>query len=566
MQGIEKTRHSAAHVLAQAVLHFYPNTKLGIGPPIENGFYYDFEVDTPLKEEDLQKIEDKMKEIINEKQPFEQFNLNKNSAIESLQKQNQTYKTELIHDLNLNEYSFYKNGPFTDLCKGPHINHTGEIKAFKLLKVAGAYWKGSEQNKMLQRIYGLAFDSRKELAIHLNHLKEAKKRDHRILGKQLDLFSINEEIGSGLILWHPKGAFLRNYIETYWKEKHQKAGYDLINTPHIGKSELWKTSGHLEFYKESMFSKIDIEGQDYYIKPMNCPFHIQIYKSNHHSYKDLPIRYAELGTVYRYERSGVLHGLMRVRGFTQDDAHIICTEEQIQEEIKNSLLLAKEMLEKFSFTKYTCYISTQPKEKSVGSKEKWEKAEKALIQTVKELNIPYKIDEGGGAFYGPKIDIKIEDAIQREWQCSTIQFDFNLPERFKMYYINNKGEKIQPIMIHRALLGSIERFIGILIEQFSGKFPLWLAPTQLKVLSVNKNVIPYCNEIIQKLDSQNIRTKLDVSNEKIGYKIKKGIEEKIPFLAIIGDKELEEKTITIRNNNQQEKYTLETLTKEINKH
>lgn len=544
---LQTLRHSAAHVLAQAVQVFFPDAKLGIGPAIEDGFYYDFELPESLTDSDLSKIELEMQRIIDEKQEFKQFDLSRDEAKKLLKGSNQIYKSELIESLDLSDYSFYENGPFVDLCKGPHLNSTDQIKAFKLLRVSGAYWKGSEENAMLQRIYGTAFFSAKELRLHLKKLEEAKKRDHRLIGKQLKLFSITDDIGGGLVLWHPKGAAIRNVIEQTWKELHSKHHYLLVNTPHIGKSELWSTSGHLEFYQENMFDKMDVENQQYFLKPMNCPFHIMIYNDQQHSYRQLPVRYAELGTVYRYERSGVMHGLMRVRGFTQDDAHIICTVDQVQDEIKTVLTFSLEMLERFGFKDFKIFISTKPATKSVGDKTLWDHAEKALIEATKACGVNYDIDEGGGAFYGPKIDIKIKDAIGREWQCSTIQFDFNLPERFNMTYINSEGKKDRPIMIHRALLGSLERFFGILIEHYEGWFPFWLAPVQIKILSVNPSVTDYSITVAEQLKEAGFRVELDISQEKIGSKIRDGIHQKIPYLAIIGDKEKESGMVTIRN-------------------
>lgn len=547
---INIVRHSTAHVLAQAVQVFYPDAKLGIGPAIDDGFYYDFDLNETLSDADLEKIEQEMTRIINEKQSFKQFDLSREKAIEILKNQQQDYKCELIEDLDLSEYSFYENGPFLDLCKGPHVESTDQIKSFKLLRVSGAYWKGSEQNKMMQRIYGTAFNSPKELRLYLKKMEEAKKRDHRIIGKKLKLFSIQEDIGGGLVLWHPKGAMIRNTIEQTWKDLHLSNGYQLINTPHVGKADLWETSGHLEFYQENMFDKMSVENQDFFLKPMNCPFHIMIYKDEQHSYRQLPIRYAELGTVYRFERSGVLHGLMRVRGFTQDDAHIMCTPDQVHSEIKSALEFSIEMLRRFGFKEFKTFISTKPTEKSVGDQQLWDDAQDALVSATKSCGIDYEIDEGGGAFYGPKIDIKIKDAIGREWQCSTIQFDFNLPERFNMTYINNEGNKERPIMIHRALLGSLERFFGILIEHYEGWFPTWLAPVQLKLLTVNPNVVDYAEGLTERLKEKGYRVELDSSQEKIGFKIRSGIEEKVPFLAIIGDKEKESERITIRNKKQ----------------
>ena len=563
---IEVIRHSAAHILAQAVQKLIPEAKLGIGPAIEDGFYYDFELPRPLSDTDLKEIENVMKKIIKEKQDFVHYDLSKEETIKKLSEQNQTYKLELVEDLDLPEYSFYENGPFVDLCKGPHCNRTNNLKAFKLLKVAGAYWKGSEKNPMLQRIYGTAFHTKEELKAYLTRLEEAKKRDHRVLGKELDLFSVNEDLGSGLILWHPKGALIRHLIETYWKEQHFQNDYDVVYSPHIGKSQLWETSGHLDCYNENMFAPMQIDEQNYFAKPMNCPFHIMIYNNTPHSYRQLPVRYAELGTVYRYERSGVLHGLMRVRGFTQDDAHIMCTPEQVEDEIESVLKFCQQILTKFGFDTIKTYISTRPEEKSVGDEKEWEIAEKSLRNAVSNLNIPFEVDEGGGAFYGPKIDIKIKDAIGREWQCSTIQFDFNLPERFNMTYVNSNGDKVRPIMIHRALLGSIERFFGILTEHFAGRFPTWLAPVQVKLLSVNQDTVPYGETVAAELKKAGIRVEKDFSDDKLGYKIRTGAKEKIPYMIIIGKNEVESKTLSVRSRDDGElgQLTTEEIIQKVN--
>jgi len=549
-------RHSASHVLAQAVQALFPHVKLGIGPAIENGFYYDFDLPEALSDHDLEKIEKEMIRIIKEKQTFSHFDLSKDKAVEKINSADQVYKLEIINDLQLNEYSFYENGPFVDLCRGPHVNNTAEIGVVKLLKVSGAYWKGTEKNKMLQRIYGTAFHTQEELDLYLHRLEEAKRRDHRIIGKELDLFSINDDIGGGLVLWHPKGAMVRHIMETYWKEKHLKNGYDLLYTPHVGKANLWETSGHLQNYNENMFSAMQIDEQNYYVKPMNCPFHIMVYKSAQHSYRQLPLRYAELGTVYRFERSGVLQGLFRVRGFTQDDAHIMCTTDQVESEINTVLEFCMDVLKTFGFSQIKVFISTKPKEKAVGDDKHWEMAQQSLEASVKKLGITYEIDEGGGAFYGPKIDIKIEDAIGREWQCSTIQFDFNLPERFDLSYINANGEKERPIMIHRALMGSLERFFGILIEHYAGKFPFWLSPVQTKILTIHPSGEPYAKEVQEALKSANIRVELDNSNEKIGYKIRQAISDKVPYFIIIGKQEIENKTISVRTRDSQETVSM----------
>ncbi len=546
---LETLRHSTSHILAQAVLKKFPEAKLGIGPAIDNGFYYDFDLNQPLTQDDLNDIEKIMQDIIDEKQDFDQFSLPRKEAEKKCSELGQNYKNIIINDLSLNEYSFYQNGSFIDLCRGPHIKNTHDVKAFKLLSVSGAYWKGSEKNKMLQRIYGTAFLNKKDLKKYLLQLEEAKKRDHRLIGKQLNLFSIQEDIGGGLVLWHPKGTVIRNIIESYWKEEHDKNNYQHVISPHIGKANLWKTSGHLDFYEENMYDKISVENQDYYLKPMNCPFHIMIYKADLYSYRQLPVRFAELGTVYRYERSGVLQGLFRVRGFTQDDAHIICTREQVEDEISAALFFSLNILKQFNFKTFKLYISTKPKEKYVGSSDDWNLAEHSLKQSVEKTGIPYEIDEGGGAFYGPKIDIKIEDAIGRQWQCSTIQFDFNLPTQFSMNFINKNGEKEKPFMIHRALLGSLERFFGILIEHYGGWFPLWLAPIQCRILTISSDVNSYSQDVLDSLKKRNWRVECDSSSEKIGYKIRQAISGKIPLLIIIGKNEMNDKTISIRQKN-----------------
>ncbi len=540
-------RHSAAHVLAQAVQMIHPEAKLAIGPAIDSGFYYDFELPEPLTETDLEAIEKQMIQIINEGQPFKQYPMTQQDARRYFESSNQSYKVEIIDDLNVDEVSIYENGPFVDLCRGPHVEKTSQIGAVKLLKVSGAYWRGSENNKMLQRIYGTAWPTKKELNVYLNQLEEAKKRDHRKLGKELQLFSINDDIGGGLVLWHPKGAAVRQVIEQLWRNEHQRNGYSMVFTPHIGRANLWNTSGHLEFYSDNMFSPVDIDESSYYLKPMNCPFHIAIYKQQQVSYKELPLRYAELGTVYRNERSGVLHGLLRVRGFTQDDAHIFCTKDQAQDEVLNALTFSLSMLKTFGFEDYELFLSTRPESKFVGDPKDWDIAEKALEDALKTQGLPFEIDQGGGAFYGPKIDIKINDSIGRKWQCSTIQFDFNLPEKFKMTYINSNGEKQTPFMIHRALLGSIERFFGILIEHYAGKFPTWLAPIQCRLLPLVDSATVFSGEVAQALDRAGIRYDVDDSNEKLGYKVRKAQLEKIPLAVIIGEKEVSEKKLTIRS-------------------
>jgi threonyl-tRNA synthetase len=545
-EGKEVYWHSTAHLMAQAVKQLFPSTKLAIGPAIEQGFYYDFDREESFTDEDLQKIEMKMKELIAQSLPYHRTELSKAEAIELFSEMNETYKLELLEDIPEDEIiSSYKQGDFIDLCRGPHLTDTGRIKAIKLLRTSGAYWRGDEKNKMLKRIYGISFPTEKELADYLQFLNEAMQRDHRKLGKDLDLFSINDEVGPGLVLWHPKGAMVRHLIEAYWKEQHLKKGYQLVYTPHIGRASLWETSGHLGFYKENMYSKMDIEGQDYYIKPMNCPFHISIYNASLHSYRELPIRLAELGTVYRYERSGVLHGLMRVRGFTQDDAHIICTPEQMDSEVEKLIVFSLEMLKAFGFKEFLIYLSTQP-EDCVGKKEDWDKATASLAASLEKLGLEYKVDEGGGAFYGPKIDIKIKDALGRAWQCTTIQFDFNEPERFDMTYIGADNTAHRPYMIHRAVLGSVERFFATLLEYHSGNLPLWLAPVQIILIPITDAQIEYTRKIEEQLLEQGFRCEFDARSEKMGYKIRAAEKSKIPFMCIIGKNEEANNQVTLR--------------------
>jgi len=539
-------RHSMAHVMAQAVAELWPGVKFGIGPAIENGFYYDFALEHHFIPEDLPVIEKKMKQIISRADKFERVEIPRAEAIKHFGEKGQKYKVEIINDLPEDSViSVYRNGNFEDLCRGPHVEHTGKLKAFKLMSIAGAYWRGSEKNDMLQRIYGVAFLSQKELDAYIKQQEEAARRDHRKLGKQLDLFSINELVGPGLVLWHPNGARVRNAIETFWKEEHFKGGYDLVYTPHIGRENLWQTSGHLGFYKNAMYSPMDIDGMKYYVKPMNCPFHIQIYQSKARSYRDLPLRWAELGTVYRFEKAGVLHGLMRVRGFTQDDAHIICTIEQMKSEVMEVLRFSLNIWKTFGFKDVKAYLATRPAD-AVGEQSRWEAAQKSLEEAVKEAGIPVEVDEGGGAFYGPKIDLKVKDAIGREWQMTTIQFDFNLPERFKMEYTGADGKKHQPYMVHRALLGSLERFFGILIEQYAGNFPTWLAPYQIKVINITGETEAYAGELIAGFKAAGLRVSSDLSNDKINAKIRNASLEKIPYLVIVGAKEQAEKNVSLR--------------------
>ncbi|HCX73802.1 MAG TPA: threonine--tRNA ligase [Candidatus Cloacimonas sp.] len=545
-EGREVYWHSTAHLMAQAVKELFPDVKVTIGPAIETGFYYDFDKEVPFTDADLEKIENKMIELSKENLEYHRQELPKKEAEQIFRKMGEDYKLEILDEIPDSEtISVYKQGNFIDLCRGPHILHTGKIKAIKLLKTSGAYWRGDSNNKMLQRIYGVSFPSKKELRKYLHNLEEAKKRDHRKIGKELDIYSIQDEIGPGLVLWHPNGAMMRSIIEDFWKKRHFQENYQLVNTPHIGKAGLWETSGHLSFYHDSMYAPMEIDEQEYYIKPMNCPFHIAIYQNEKRSYRELPIKYAEMGTVYRYEPSGALHGLMRVRGFTQDDAHIICTPEQLDEEVENTIEFSLEMLRAFGFEDFEIFLSTRP-EKAVGIPEKWEKAQLSLKKALDKLGIEYAMDEGGGAFYGPKIDIKIKDALNRSWQCSTIQFDFNLPERFNMEYIGADNNSHQPYMIHRALLGSMERFFGTLIEYHAGNFPLWLCPVQVKVIPISENFEKYARQVEKELKQHDIRSEIDHKNEKVGYKIREAEIKKIPYMLIVGEKEENSNTVSVR--------------------
>ena len=559
-------RHSVSHVMAEAVLSIFPDAKFAIGPAIEDGFYYDFDLPRPLTPEDLPVIEKKMGEIVKANLPFKRTDVSKDEAKKLFA--NQPYKLELLEDITDDKVGVYEQGKFTDLCRGPHVNSTGEIKAFKLTSIAGAYWRGDEHKPMLQRIYGVAFGSQKELDDYLARLEEAKKRDHRKLGKELDLFIIPEEIGGGLVIYTPKGGRIRTTIEDFWRQGHFANGYEILYTPHIGLSKLWETSGHLGFYKENMYSPMIIDEQEYYIKPMNCPFHILAYKSQTRSYRDLPLRWAELGTVYRYERSGVLSGLMRVRGFTQDDAHIFCTPEQMNSEISEVLRFSLYMLNTFGFKKYKVYLSTRPAD-AIGEQQMWEDAQNALRRVIDENKLNYEVDEGGGAFYGPKIDIKIEDALGREWQATTIQFDFNLPERFDMVYIGADGKEHRPYMIHRALLGSWERFFGLLIEHYAGAFPTWIAPVQVKMIPVADRHNEHAKKIAADLKSRGIRVEVDDRSERMNLKIRKAQLEKIPYMIILGDKEMADNSVSVRRRSGEQLPTqplstfLDTLTAEI---
>ncbi len=544
--GLEILRHSTAHVMAQAVRDLFGNdVKVAIGPAIEEGFYYDFAFAKTFSPEDFDKIEARMEEIANKALPFIRNEVKASEALAVFEKQGEKYKVELIRDLAVDAVSTYQIGDFIDLCRGPHLPDTSWVKAFKLLRVAGAYWRGNEKNDVLQRIYGTAFFDKKALQKYLFTLEEAKKRDHRKLGKELDLFTIQDQIGPGLILWQPKGALLRKLIEDYWKEAHYNHDYELLYTPHIARQDLWKTSGHLDFYGENMYSPMAIDEVEYQLKPMNCPFQIGIYNSRKRSYRELPIRWCELGTVYRYERAGALHGLMRVRGFTQDDAHIFCQPEQLEDEIVNILELNLLILKTFGFDQYDIYLSTRP-EKYVGSDANWEKATEALKQALDKKGLAYSLDPGEGVFYGPKIDIKIKDQLGRSWQCSTIQVDFNLPERFDMSYTGADNQEHQPIMIHRALMGSLERFIGVLIEHYAGAFPLWLAPVQVRVLNITDAQADYCEQLYSQLRKLGVRVEKDLRNEKLNYKIREAQMAKTPYMLIIGDKEKENGTVTVR--------------------
>jgi len=553
---LDMLRHSASHLMAQAVLDLYPGTQVGIGPAVENGFYYDFQRTEPFTPQDLQTIEQKMREIVKADLPIVKVIMPKDEAVQLFQKLGQELKVQLIREKGGSEVSTYKQGDFVDFCLGPHVPSTGRIRHFKLLSVSGAYWKGDEKGVQLQRVYGTVFPSKKELDAYLTLLEEAKKRDHRKLGPELDLYSTSDDLGGGLILWHPKGGRIRAAIEQHWRERHWAGGYEILYTPHIGRESLWKTSGHLEFYKDAMYSPMQIDEQNYYLKPMNCPFHIQIYRSRLRSYRDLPLRWAELGTVYRYERSGVLHGLLRVRGFTQDDAHLFCTPEQMEAEILRVLDFSISLLKDFGFTDYKVELSVRdPKnlDKYAGSDEMWRQSEASLVKALEARSIHYKRMEGEAVFYGPKIDIKVKDAIGRLWQCTTIQFDFNNPERFDLTYIAEDGREHRPYMIHRALMGSLERFFGILIEHYAGNFPLWLAPVQAAILPIADRHHDYAADLDRRFKERGLRSIVDDSREKIGYKIRDAEKSKVPLILIVGDKEMAEGTVSLRVHTQGDK-------------
>ncbi len=542
--SLETLRHSAAHLLAHAVVDLFPGTKYGIGPAVENGFYYDFYREQPFTPEDLARIEARMRELAASSLPIERITLSRDEAIKLFQARGQDLKVELIQEKAGEEVTCYRQGDFIDFCLGPHVPNTNWLKHFKLLSVSGAYWKGDEKGLQLQRIYGTAFFTAADLENYLRLLEEARQRDHRRLGVELDLFSFHEDLGGGLVLWHPKGATIRRLIENFWREEHLRDGYDFLYTPHIAKLDVWRRSGHTEFY-EAMYPPIRSEGLEYQLKPMNCPFHIMVYQSRQRSYRELPLRYAELGTVYRYERSGVLHGLLRVRGFTQDDAHIFCRGDQLEEEILGVIRLASRLLSAFGFTTYDVFLSTRP-EKFVGRVEDWERATNALRQALERANLAYAVDEGEGVFYGPKIDIKIKDALNRSWQCTTIQLDFNLAERFDLSYAAEDGREHRPYLIHRALLGSLERFFGILIEHYNGNFPFWLAPVQVALLPLAERHHAYALSVEKELKEKGLRVQVDLSREKIGHKIREAETQKIPLMLIIGDKEAQRGTVSVR--------------------
>lgn len=542
-EALEIIRHSASHLMAQAVKKLFPAAKVTIGPAVENGFYYDFDVDTPFTPEDLERIEQRMVELAAAGQPVQRQVMSAAEAIAFFEQMGEPYKKELIEDIGAETVSIYSQGDFADLCRGPHVPNTNKLKAFKLLSIAGAYWRGNENNRMLQRIYGTAFVDKKELEAYLHRLEEAKRRDHRKLGRELDLFSFSDEVGPGFAIWHPKGAMLRTLLEDFERKEHLKRGYDIVVGPQILKTELWQRSGHYDNYRENMYFT-EVDEQSFGVKPMNCLSHMMIYKSQLRSYRDLPQRYFELGTVHRHERAGVLHGLLRVRCFTQDDAHILCTPEQLDSEIKDVLSFVADVMGIFGF-EYEMELSTRP-EKSIGSDEDWEQATSALLGALKDTGRSFEINEGDGAFYGPKIDIKLRDCLDRRWQCATIQCDFTLPERFDLTYVASDGERKRPVMVHRVILGSIERFIGVLIEHFAGNFPLWLAPVQAIVLTVTDNQIPYAQEVFRQLRAAGIRVQEDLRNEKLNFKIREAQLQKIPYMLVIGDKEVEQGTLTPR--------------------
>ncbi len=542
---LSRMRHSASHVMADAVRKLRPNAKVTIGPSIETGFYYDFDTE-PFEPDDIERIEAEMKKIIAANQPFVRTVISRDEAIKLFAERGETYKVEIVNSIpEGEEVSLFQHGDFVDLCRGPHVERTGDIKAVKVLSFAGAYWRGDERNPQLQRVYGTAFPSQDDLKAHLHNLEEAKKRDHRVLGKQLDLFSFDELVGPGFVLWHPKGAMVRQMIEDLLRRELQIRGYQPVYTPHVARQTLLEKSGHLAHYKENLFGGMEIEGQQYLVKPMNCPFHASIYRSQMRSYRELPVRFSELGTVYRYERSGVLHGLLRVRGFTQDDAHLFVREEQIEDEMRACVAFAQDILDLFGFKEVKLFLATRP-ESFMGEPALWDKAEAAIRRVLENTGRPFEVDEGGGAFYGPKIDLKIKDAIGREWQCGTFQLDFQLPQRFELEYVAPDGSRQRPVMIHRALLGSVERFVAVLIEHFAGAFPLWLAPEQARVLSVSEKAEIYALEVVAKLKAQGIRADADVSADKLGAKIRRAQISKVPYMLVVGEKDMAARVVSPR--------------------
>ena len=542
----ERMRHSASHVMADAVVRLFPDAKLAIGPPTADGFYYDFQVARPFTPEDLEAIDAHIRRTIDTDMPFVREELSREEAFRMFAEQ--PFKLEIIAELPEGEaISIFRHGEFVDLCQGPHVDSTGQISAYKLLNVAGAYWRGDERRPMLQRIYGTAFETAEALDDHLARLEEALRRDHRRLGRELDLLSFHEQYGPGLVFWHPKGGRIRSVIEDFWRREHYRAGYELVYSPHIGKSTLWETSGHLNFYAENMYSPMDVDGQSYYVKPMNCPFHIQMYKTSLRSYRELPIRMGELGTVYRYERSGVLHGLLRVRGFTQDDAHIFCRPDQVRAELEGCVDFMRFFLSAFGFEDLRVYLSTRDTSgKFAGSTEDWDMATEALRDVIRSRGLSYEEDEGGAVFYGPKIDVKMVDALGREWQCTTIQFDFNLPERFDVTYVGEDGREHRPYMVHRALLGSMERFFGLLIEHYAGAFPVWLAPVQAVVIPIADRHVDFAREVSQKLKQHDIRVDVDDRSERMNAKIRHAQLQKVPYMLVVGDKEAASDTASVR--------------------
>ncbi len=549
-EGLDILWHTSAHIMAQALMHLYPGVKLTIGPSIENGFYYDIDMEHKITEEEFGQIEEEFRNIVSQKIQLTREEIKRTEAIEIYRKENNEYKVEILSEIADDTVTIYRQGDFFDLCRGPHLPDTSFPKSFKVMSVAGAYWRGSEKNKMLQRVYGISFPSKKEMDDYLAFYREALERDHRKIGKELDLFTISPEVGPGLIIWKPRAAYTKMRIEDLWKKEHLENGYELLSTPHVARSHLWTISGHFDFYRDNLYPEMEFpEGDKYLVKPMNCPFHILVFKEKLRSYRELPIRYAELGTVYRYEKSGVLHGLLRVRGFTQDDAHIFCVRDDLETEVKKLLDFNLFFLKKFGFSDFKVYLATMP-EKAVGTKEEWDRAEAALTAAVKSYGMDFTIDRGGGAFYGPKIDVKIKDALKREWQTTTIQFDFNEPERFDLSYINEKGDKERPIMIHRALLGSIERFFGVLLEHYKGDLPLWLSYKEAVVLPVSDNTSDYAQKVCGELLKKGIRAYVDGRNERLGYKVRDARLQKIPYFIVVGENE--EKAGLIKPNGRKE--------------